>query len=96
MPVVKTLLPEGQPVYLRERGITELPLHRLNATLEPQGFVIHAAKVRDHKRFVACTDKHGRVERFGLFELRRIPPEAPRRMNGGKISVQRGGAKGGQ
>lgn len=80
--LVKALLPEGKPVYLREKGITALPLYGLNTLLEPQGYVIHAAKVRDAKRFVACTDKHGRVERFGLFELRPIRQEAPGRANG--------------
>jgi hypothetical protein len=34
---VKALLPEGQTVALREQGITELPLARLNARLAPQG-----------------------------------------------------------
>ena len=70
--LVKPLLPPGQPVYLRDKGITTLPLYGLNTLLEPQGFFIHAAKVRDPKRFVACTDKAGRIERFGLFELSRV------------------------
>ena len=70
--LVKTLLPEGQPVYLREQGITELPLAGLNRLLAPQGYVIQARKVRDRKRFVACTDENGRVEKYGLFELRRL------------------------
>ncbi len=69
---VKALLPEGKLVYLRDQGITELPLYGLNCLLEPQGYVIHATKVRDARRFVACTDKEGRVERFGLFELRQM------------------------
>jgi len=73
--LVKGLLPEGKPVYLRERGITELSLYRLNTLLEGQGYVIHAVKVRDAKRFVACTDKQGRMERYGLFELRRMSAE---------------------
>jgi hypothetical protein len=80
--LVQRLLPEGQPVYLRDRGITELPLYGLNAVLARQGYVIHATKVRNPKRFVACMDKEGRVERFGLFELKPIPPEAPGRTNG--------------
>lgn len=75
--LVKALLPEGKPVYLREQGITELPLYRLNTILERQGYSIHPAKVRDPKRFVACTDKYGRAEKFGLFELRRIPQAPP-------------------
>ena len=73
--LVTTLLPEGRPVYLRDHGIIELPLHGLNAILERQGYLIYAAKVRNPKRFVACTDKDGRVERFGVFCLRRIAEE---------------------
>ena len=80
--LVHTLLPEGTPVYLRDEEITELPLYGLNTLLARQGYVIHAAKVRDPQRFVACTDKQGRVERFGLFKLRPIPPEAPGDTNG--------------
>lgn len=80
--LVKALLPEGMPTYLRNRGITDLPLYGLNALLARQGYAIHAAKVRDPKRFVACTDKDGRVEQYGLFELRQIEEEAPGRTNG--------------
>jgi hypothetical protein len=69
---VKALLPEGQAVALREKGITELPLARLNARLAPLGHVIHARKGRDAKQMVRCTGEDGQVERFGLFELRRI------------------------
>ena len=79
--LVQGLLPEGQPVYLRDLGVATLPLHGLNTLLARQGYVIHAAKVRDRKRFVACTDKDGRVEQYGLFELRAIPPQAPGRTN---------------
>lgn len=82
MALVKSLLPEGTPVYLRDRGIRELPLYGLNTLLARQGYVIHAAKVRDPKRFVACTDKEGRVEQYGLFALRPIAPEASGRTNG--------------
>jgi hypothetical protein len=70
--VVKTLLPEGQRVYLRDHGITELPLHGLNAILMRQGYFIHATKGRDSRLVVACTDNDGRVEPFLLFELRRL------------------------
>src|SRR5882672_6345985 len=49
---VKALLPEGQVVALRDKGITELPLMRLNAQLAPQGYVIHASKGRDRARLV--------------------------------------------
>lgn len=82
MALVQTLLPEGKAVYLREQGITELPLYGLNTLLDRQGYVIHATKVRDPKRFVACTDKEGQRTQYGLFTLRRIAQEAPRRRNG--------------
>lgn len=73
--LLKALLPEEQPVYLRALGITTLPLYRLNTLLAGQGYMIHAAKVRDHKRFVACVGRDGRVEPFGLFELRPVGEE---------------------
>jgi hypothetical protein len=69
---VKALLPEGQAVALREQGITELPLARLNARLAPLGYVIHARKSRDSKRSVVCTGDDRRQELFGLFELRPV------------------------
>jgi hypothetical protein len=74
---VKALLPEGQAVALREKGITELPLARLNAWLAPRGYVIRASKGRDAKQMVGCTDEDGQVDRFGLFELRRMSLEPP-------------------
>lgn len=76
--LVQMLLPKGKPVYLRDQGITTLPLYGLNTLLERQGYYIHPAKVRDARRFVACTDKDGRVERYGLFELRRTTEEGDR------------------
>jgi hypothetical protein len=76
---VKTLLPEGQAVALRDRGITELPLARLNARLAPLGYIMHASNGRDPKRLVACTGEDGRVDQFGLFELR---PRSPKSATG--------------
>jgi hypothetical protein len=73
---VKALLPEGQAVALRDKGITELPLARLNTRLAPYGYVIHASKGRESTRMVACTGEGGRVERFGLFELRPITAQS--------------------
>jgi hypothetical protein len=67
---VKALLPEGQTVVLRDKGIIELPLARLNAWLAPLGYVIRARKGRDAKRLVKCTGEDDRVEQYGLFELR--------------------------
>ncbi|MGH8057661.1 MAG: hypothetical protein ACREOH_10580 [Candidatus Entotheonellia bacterium] len=68
-------MPEGQQVYLRDRGIGTFPLAAVNAILEPLRYVIHATKARDRQRAVACMDRHGRVEPYGLFELRPITEE---------------------
>ena len=87
---VKALLPEGQAVALWDKGITELPLARLNARLVPYGYVIHARKGQDRTRLVACADEDGMVTPYGVFELRPMPPEASGRTNGtrgqGKIA----------
>jgi hypothetical protein len=74
---VKALLPEGQAVALRDKGITELPLARLNARLAPLGYVIQARKGQDRTRLVACMDHDGKVTPYGVFELRPISPGAP-------------------
>jgi hypothetical protein len=81
---VKALLPEGQAVALRDKGITELPLARLNARLAPEGYVIHATKGRDRTRLVACMDHDGKVTPYGVFELRPIAPETSGRTNGAR------------
>jgi hypothetical protein len=73
---VKALLPEGQAVALRNKGITELPLARLNDRLAPQGYVIHASKCRDPKQLVACRDKNGRLQQYGQFELKPLSTSA--------------------
>ena len=70
---VKVLLPEGQAVVLRDKGITELPLAKLNARLISHGYVIQATKGRDPQRLVACMDQDGRVRRYGAFALRPTP-----------------------
>ena len=67
---VKTLLPEGKAVALQDKGITELPLARLNARLAPHGYVIHARKSRDTKYSVMGTSDDAREKPFELFELR--------------------------
>jgi hypothetical protein len=72
---VKELLPEGQTVAWPEKGITELPLARLNARLAYQGYMIHPSKGRTPKWTVACTDEGGRVNQYGLFELRQMFPK---------------------
>ena len=74
---VKALLPKGQAVVLRDKGITELPLARLNARLAPLGYVIHASRNRDPERLVVCMGEDGRVEQFGVFELRQMPAAPP-------------------
>jgi hypothetical protein len=82
---VKTLLPEGQAVALRDKGVTELPLARLNARLAPYGYAIHASKGRDRTCLVACTDEEGRVTPYGVFELRPMAPETSARTNGTRV-----------
>jgi hypothetical protein len=79
---VKAWLPEGQAVVLRDKGITELPLGRLNARLAPHGYVIHASKGRDRTCLVACMDQDGKVTPYGVFELWPMLPEVAGRTNG--------------
>jgi hypothetical protein len=57
---------------LRDCGITTLPLAQLNGVLAPLGYVLVGTKTRSAARFVLCTDAHGDVERYGLFELQRL------------------------
>jgi hypothetical protein len=66
------MLPEGERRYLHDCGITMLPLAQLNVVLAPKCDVIVGTKTRAPRRFVLCTDTHGEVERYGLFELRRV------------------------
>jgi hypothetical protein len=82
---VKALLPEGQAVALRDKGITELPLAQLNAQLAPHGYVIHASKGRDRTRLVACMNHDGSTTPYELFELRPMAPEASGRTNGTRV-----------
>jgi excisionase family DNA binding protein len=69
------LLPEGERRYLRDLGITALPLVALNALLAHEGYVIGAYKVQDPARFVDCIGQDGVAEPFGLFEMRRLTSE---------------------
>jgi hypothetical protein len=75
--LVSVLLPEGKSISLDDQGITKLLLSGLNATLAQHGLRIHATRGSDSKRLVDCTDKDGRVEQFGLFELRKIKERKP-------------------
>jgi hypothetical protein len=75
--LLQVLLPEGKRRYLRDCGIMTLPLAQLNKVLAPLGYVLVGTKTRSAERFVLCTDARGEVERYGLFELRRIEEEAP-------------------
>ena len=71
------LFPAGQPVYPRTRyGWRTFPLAEINRLLAPAGYVLHATKTRAPDRFILCTDAQGGVERYGLFELRRVEKEA--------------------
>jgi hypothetical protein len=49
------------------------PLGAVNEGLAPHDMVIRAVKTRSQARSIACTDAYGNVERFGLFELIRVP-----------------------
>jgi hypothetical protein len=69
--LLRVLLPEGERRYLRDCGIATLPLAQLNAVLAPLGSVLVGTKTRSAERFVLCTDAHGEIERYGLFELQR-------------------------
>ncbi len=75
--LLQVLLPEGKPRYLRDCGITTLPLAQLNAVLALLGYVLVGTKTRSPARFVRCTDSHEQVERYGLFELRRVEEVTP-------------------
>jgi hypothetical protein len=70
--LLRVLLPDGERRYLRDCGIAALPLAQLNAVLAPLGYVLVGTKTRSADRFVLCTDTHGQVKRYGLFELQRV------------------------
>jgi hypothetical protein len=80
---VKALLPEGEVVYLRDKGMTEFPLGRLNGILARHGLMIYATRGPDATRVVACADRHGRVERYEVFELRHTAKTRRKRKKGG-------------
>jgi DNA-directed RNA polymerase subunit RPC12/RpoP len=81
--LLRELLPEDEAVYLRDKGIASLGLYALNRILAPFGLVLVARKVRDARRFVACRDRYGGVEHFGLFALQRIDEEEGNYSNNG-------------
>jgi hypothetical protein len=71
------LFPPGRPIYPRTRyGWQMFPLAEINRLLAPEGWVIRATKTRTPARAILCTDAYGGVERYGLFELRRVGEEA--------------------
>ena len=80
--LVRSLLPEGGRVYLRDKGLTELPLDGLNTILARHELMIYATKGNDPRRMVTCTLTDGRRTRYELFELRQIPHEVPGRTSG--------------
>jgi hypothetical protein len=43
------------------------------------GPVLVSTKTRSAARFVLCTDAHGEIERYGLFEVRRVEEEPGKR-----------------
>jgi hypothetical protein len=46
------------------------------AAMAALGYALRSTKTRSAARFVLCTDAHGQVECYGLFELRCIEEEA--------------------
>jgi hypothetical protein len=70
--LLQVMLPAGERRYLRDCGIATLPLAQLTAVLAPLGYVLVGTKTRTPERFVLCTDTYGQVERYGLFELKRL------------------------
>ena len=71
--LVQALFPLDEPVYPRTLyGLTTFPLSLVDTFPAPRGYVLHAMKTRVATRFVACLDKHGRTEPYGLLELRRV------------------------
>jgi hypothetical protein len=64
-------------VALRGKGIPQLQLAQLSARLALQEYVIRARKGQDAKRLLAGMGWDGRVEQFGIFELRRLSPVPP-------------------
>ncbi|MGH8058890.1 MAG: hypothetical protein ACREOH_16910 [Candidatus Entotheonellia bacterium] len=74
--LVQALFPVDTPVYPRHSyGIASLPLYAINTLMHPHGLVLRAKKTRLSKHVVLCTDKDGRAERYGLFELRGLTGE---------------------
>jgi excisionase family DNA binding protein len=70
--LVRALLPEGEPRYLRDLGITTFPLGQVDAILERHGLTVRVVRGNDPHRLVACTMPGDRVESYGLFELRTL------------------------
>jgi excisionase family DNA binding protein len=71
--LIQLLFPLGQPISPRTAyGWQAFPLAQINGVLAREGLVIHAAKTPGTTQEITCTDAHGRVEQYGLFELRRL------------------------
>jgi excisionase family DNA binding protein len=76
--LIQTLFPEGQPIAPRPAyGLTTFPLDGINLVLAQHGLVLHASKTCHPEHRVACTDRSGRVNVYGVFELRRLAATAP-------------------
>ena len=82
--IVRQLLPEGRDVALRKHGITTLPLAGINRILEKHRLVIHASKGGDPTQMVACVNDYGKLEEYGVFELRRLRQTAAGRKKRGR------------
>ena len=69
---IRALLPEGEPVYLRDSGVSELPLEALNARLASLGYRIYASQSWLETKAVTCHGPKDRVRWYALFELQRL------------------------
>jgi excisionase family DNA binding protein len=70
--LLRAVLPEGQPRYLRDLGILTFPLAEINAILERHGLMVRVVRGNDPQRLVTCTVPGGRTDAYGLFELRSL------------------------
>jgi hypothetical protein len=71
--LLTVLFPPGRPIYPRTRyGWKMFPLAEINELLAPEGWVIRATKTRTPARAIFCSDAYGGMERYGLFELKRL------------------------
>jgi hypothetical protein len=70
--LIQLLFPEGQRIAPREKyGWQTFPLAQINAVLRHERLFIDPIATRKASQAITCTEIHGGVEQYGLFELRR-------------------------